>query len=294
MQAVLLTVHSVEDVTPHMRRVTFAGDGVRTYLSEDRIPNIKLLLPDDDGTFGVPELDDPASTDVTDVRTVPGLLSRVRTYTVRTFDREASTLAVDFVLHGDEGVASRWAQNATTGSTLCAAGGGGRGIGVAENYLIAGDETGLPAIGSMLENLPADARGVAFVEVANLDERQELRKPEGVELRWLSRGGEDAGTTTLLIDAVTAHTLTPNTFAWVAAESTQVVTIRKYLRAQEVPRTSMLVIGYWRRGLSENGYAKASNHDRDLKEFSDDEHDHGLLESLRHAVSDIFGRVFRR
>ncbi|WP_454162952.1 siderophore-interacting protein [Gordonia iterans] len=274
MPALLFTVQSVEDVTPHMRRVTFAGDPVAAYIATGQFPNIKLLFPRDDGGYGVPELDDPDCGEDTLIRTRPELHERVRTYTVRRFDADSSTLSIDFVMHGDEGLASGWAARARPGTTLGIAGGGGRSISLAGDYVIAGDETALPAIGNILENLPAEARGTAYVEICDDSARQELTRPEGIELRWLAREGAPAGTGTLLSDAVAAHPLTEATFAWAAAESAQVLAIRKDLRKRGLARRSMLVIGYWRRGLTENGYAKKANHDRDLREYDDHEHDH--------------------
>lgn len=88
----------------------------------------------------------------------------------------------------------------------------------------------------------------------------------------------------------------PDTFAWASAESAQVIAIRKNLRARGVDRKSMLVIGYWRRGLSENGYAKAANHDRDLKEYDDHEHDHehGVGAAMREGAANLATRLRRR
>ena len=62
--------------------------------------------------------------------------------------------------------------------------GGGEGP-VADWVVLAGDETALPAIGRILEELPSDARGVAIVEVADAREEQDLPHPPGVALRWL-------------------------------------------------------------------------------------------------------------
>ena len=294
--ALLFTVDTVEDLSPHMRRFTFSGDAVGAYIATGQFPNIKIFLPHPDGTYDVPELDDPTSGTETVLRSRPELHARVRTYTVRRYDREKNTLSIDFVLHGDEGIASAWAMRARPGTTLGIAGGGGRHIGQGDHYLIAGDETGLPGIGDILDNLPADATGTAYIEVAGDSGRIDLTKPEGIEVVWLSRDGAPGGTTTLLVDSVRSHELKPNTFAWPSAESAQVIAIRKNLRARGVDRKSMLVIGYWRRGLSENGYAKAANHDRDLKEYDDHEHDHdhGVGAAMREGAAHLAGRLRRR
>lgn len=276
MPAQLFTVQSVDDVTAHMRRVTFAGRPVAEYIASGQFPNIKIFLPDADGRYGVEELDDPSSTAVTEIRTLPDLHSRIRTYTVRRYDADAATLSIDFVMHGDDGLASGWAARARPGSTLGIAGGGGRTVPAAGDYLLCGDETALPAIGGILENLPASARGTAYIEIGDDTHRQDLVAPPGIDVRWLSRDGAPAGTTTLLADAAAAHPLTADTFAWASAESAQVLAIRKDLRRRGQARRSMLVIGYWRRGLTENGYSQAADHDRDMAE-------HGAPEPAQHA-----------
>ncbi|GAC58902.1 putative siderophore-interacting protein [Gordonia hirsuta DSM 44140 = NBRC 16056] len=293
MTALLFTAESVEDLNPHMRRVTFAGEPVTRYIESGQFPNIKILLPREDGSFGVEELDVPGSTAQTQIRTVPELHSRVRTYTVRRYDAQRATLAIDFVMHGDEGLASAWAARATPGATLGIAGGGGRAISPAQEYLICGDETALPAIGNILENLPATATGTAYIEIVDDSARQDLTAPEGIVIRWLSRDGAPAGTATLLSEAAAAHPVTESTFAWAGAESAQVLAIRKDLRKRGLARRSMLVIGYWRRGLNENGYAKKANHDRDEREYDDHDHAHDHDHGVGGAVRELAGRLRR-
>jgi NADPH-dependent ferric siderophore reductase len=89
------------------------------------------------------------------------------------------------------------------------------------------------------------------VEVADATEEQPLVAPDGVEVRWLHRDGVLPGESTMLVDAVAA--LDPATggdiFAWVAAESAVVRTIRADLRGRwRLGRAQHHAIGYWRRG----------------------------------------------
>ena len=56
-------------------------------------------------------------------------------------------------------------------------------------------------------------------------------------------------------------------FAWVSAESKTVLRMRSYLRNEAgFDRRSTLVIGYWRRGMTETGYGRTTDHDRDFTE----------------------------
>ncbi|BAS07438.1 uncharacterized protein Mb2919c [Arthrobacter sp. Hiyo4] len=90
-----------------------------------------------------------------------------RTYTVRWVDTEAQELAIDFVIHGDEGLAGPWAAAAKPGDTFTFTGPGGayNPAPDADWYLFAGDEAALPAIAAAIESLPAEAAGLAFIEV---------------------------------------------------------------------------------------------------------------------------------
>ncbi|GAA3150084.1 hypothetical protein GCM10020001_087120 [Nonomuraea salmonea] len=50
---------------------------------------------------------------------------RLRTYTVRAWDPDALELTLDFVVHGDEGLAGPWAAQAAPGDELIMLGPGG-------------------------------------------------------------------------------------------------------------------------------------------------------------------------
>lgn len=268
----VIEVARVVDITPHMRRITFAGRGVEVYAKDPtRVPNIKLVFPRENGDLDLPGNDGTGRLLWPD----PTVKQMIRTYTVRRLDPAAGEMDIDFVKHGDEGLASGWAEHAQPGDRIGAAGGGGVVAPVADWYLIVGDETALPAIGRMLERLPEGARGVAVIEVADEHEQQDLPSPADIEIRWVHRNGAPAGTTTHLLDAATAVALPAGDvkrFAWVSAESKTVQAMRKWLRAEaRFDRKATLVIGYWRIGMSETGYGKAADHDRVDGEH-DDEH----------------------
>ncbi|MFD1815435.1 siderophore-interacting protein [Rhodococcus gannanensis] len=254
------------DVTPLMRRVTFAGAGVATYAHDpSRVPNVKLVFPDPDGNLVLPVGSASGRLSWPD----PTVRQRVRTYTVRRLDPEKAEMDIDFVRHGDEGLASAWAERAQPGSAIGAAGGGGITAKESDWYLVVGDETALPAIGRMLERLHPDARGVALVEIDNPAEEQDLVRPVGVEVRWLHRNGAPAGSTELLIDAAKSVELPTDgsVFAWVSAESRVVLELRRYLRVEAgLNRKVTLVIGYWRLNATETEYGHTADHDRDFDE----------------------------
>jgi NADPH-dependent ferric siderophore reductase len=240
----VLTVVSITDVTPSVRRVLLSGTPAAVAAAG---PTISLL---------VPRVDDPAPrwpAVARDGRIVWPQGSHgvhLRSYTARRQEPDRGEVEIDFVLHGD-GPAAVWAGAAVPGAPIAVAGGGPLGERAAGWLLLAGDETALPAITRILAAAAPDTRGVALVEVADAAEQQPLLAPDGVTVRWLHRDGTPPGESTLLADAV-AELDRPegdDVFAWVAAESAAVRTIRADLRGRwGLGRAQHHAIGYWRRG----------------------------------------------
>jgi NADPH-dependent ferric siderophore reductase len=242
----VLTVVAVEQVTRSVRRVMLSGTPEAAAAAG---PTISLLVP----RVGDPAPHWPAVA--RDGRIVWPAGSHgvsLRSYTARRQDPGSGRVEVDFVLHGD-GPAAAWAAAAGPGTPGGVAGGGPLGERPAGWLLLAGDETALPAITRILAEAAPVTRGVALVEVADADEEQPLAAPPGVEVRWLHRDGAPPGETPLLADAVAAldRPAGDDVFAWVAAESAAVRTIRADLRGRwGLGRVQHHAIGYWRRGRS--------------------------------------------
>jgi NADPH-dependent ferric siderophore reductase len=240
----VLTVVSVRDVTPSVRRVVLSGTPSAVTSAG---PTVNLL---------VPRVDDPAPRwprVAKDGRIVWPQGSHgvaLRSYTARRQDAAAGLVEIDFVLHGD-GPAAAWAGAAEAGALLGVAGGASLGDRPAGWLLLAGDETALPAISRILAGAPPTTAGIALVEVAGPQEEQPLPAPAGIAVRWLHRGGTPPGESTLLADAVAGLDRPDgdDVFAWVAAESAAVRTIRSDLRGRwGLGRAQHHAIGYWRRG----------------------------------------------
>jgi NADPH-dependent ferric siderophore reductase len=177
----------------------------------------------------------------------------VRTYTPRRWDPAAGTLEVEFVLHGT-GPASDWAEQAGVGDGLAVAGPGGR-VSLdfeADHYLVAGDETAIPAIGMLLEALPPAATIAAFIEVDSSDDEMELPVTPGTTLTWLPR--RRAGAWGAELEAAVAVADIPEgTQAWIACEAVAVRRIRRQLLSvRALPVTSVVTRGYWRQGETDH------------------------------------------
>lgn len=258
-----LEVLRTAELSPSMRRVTLGGEELAGFLDDHTGPNIKIFVPQQHQNR--PKL--PALDPDTGRYSWPELHERptMRTYSVRRYDDASGELDVDFVMHGD-GIASTWADGARPGDQLGIMGPGGKTCREADWYLLVGDETALPAISNIVENLPVTARGQVFVEVADAHERQHVECPHDLRWTWLEREGAPAGGTEQLMDAVRGLELPAagDVSAWVAGESGTVRGIRRHLRTDRgLGAESVLAVGYWKRGLVETEYHDKHNHDRD-------------------------------
>ncbi|MGO4338088.1 DUF2218 domain-containing protein [Labrys sp. KB_33_2] len=241
-----MRVRQVTQVTPLIRRITLAGEDLQRF-TRDGI-HIRLLIPP--AGLDKPEWPRPARNGR---RIWPPEERRPtqRLYTIRRIDAAAGEVDVDFVLHGDAGIASGWAARAKPGDIVGMLGPGGGEIDEADWYLIAGDETAIPAIARIFEAMPAEARGIALIEVADADEIQALVPPAGVELKWLLRDGCPAGESGLLAEAVIAVPLpSEGRFqCWLGAEAETARRLRHHWReVLQLPKHAVSAVAYWHRG----------------------------------------------
>jgi NADPH-dependent ferric siderophore reductase len=173
----------------------------------------------------------------------------VRTYTPRRFDEASRTLEIQFVLHG-EGPASEWAERASAGDRIAVAGPGGRFTmdETAERWWIAGDESAIPAVGTLLEALPPSAAADVHLEVADADDEIELPSPAKTAITWHHRRVPDAWGVELDAAARVAD-IADGTKIWVACEAAAMRGIRRYFMAERrLPASSLVTRGYWRLG----------------------------------------------
>ncbi|UXA19831.1 siderophore-interacting protein [Mycobacterium sp. SMC-4] len=254
-----------EKIAPHMVRVVLGGNGFDTFTpNEHTDAYVKLVFVDDD--LDVSGLDQPLMLD--SFNALPEVKRPVvRTYTVRRADSQRRELTIDFVVHGDHGVAGPWAANAVPGRRLFVVGPSGAFAPdpAADWYLFAGDEAALPAIAAALEALPPSAVGRAFIEISGPDDEIELTAPDGVEVRWIYRGGradlvgdEIAGDHAPLIDTVKETPWLPGQVqVFIHGEAQAVMhNLRPYIRNERgIPaKWASSISGYWRRGRTEETF----------------------------------------
>ena len=219
-----LTVVGARDVTTRMREVSLIGEDLKAFAHQPG-QDLVLNLPTEAG------------------------IAR-RHYTVRRFDRSELRLDIQFVLHGDA-PAARWAREARHGDGLIAEGPRGRThvSGAPDWRLFTGDETALPGIAAMIEQLPSGERAFAIVEVAGPEDEQPIETTAELEVRWLHRGAPPAAPSRALVEALADFELPDGVGqACVIGETATVRAQRQSLVARGMEKSQIAAEGYWRPG----------------------------------------------
>lgn len=259
-------VARTEQLTPHLIRVVLGGNGFDTFVPKDEFTDayVKIVFVHD--SVDVSALPQPLTLD--SFKDLPAERQpTVRTYTVRRVDNERREIAIDFVVHGEHGVAGPWAASAAPGQPayLTSPNGAYAPDPAADWHLLAGDEAAVPAIGAALEALPDNAIGKVFIEVAGPEDKIALKAPPGVEISWIYRGGradlvlEDrAGDNAPLIAAVKeANWLPGQVQVFIHGEAQTVMhNLRPYIRNERGvdAKWANSISGYWRRGRTEETF----------------------------------------
>lgn len=318
------TVSHVQRVSPSFVRVTLAGEGLADFGDTCLDQRIKVVFPRADRAPG----EDAFATFPTgetwymEWREQPeDQRHTFRTYTPSAVRRAQGEMDIDVAVHGDSGPGSLWALTVQPGDPVMVFGPdatvpGHERAGVdwtpgsAQRFLLAGDETAVPAIVNILRVLPAGATGQAFLEVPTDQDVRPLEAPAGLEVVWLPRAGgqaagellsqvlparltveagegpagwalsadagADAGADTGAEPAPAAsdadaaleadptddpeavpwevHEVTDagRSYAWLAAESTTVKTLRRHLvNERGWDKGQVAFMGYWKRGVSQ-------------------------------------------
>jgi NADPH-dependent ferric siderophore reductase len=223
--------------------VTFTGAELEGLVIGQPAASVRLLLPPP----GSRELVMPRWRG-NDYRLPDGQRATIRTFTPRRFDPEGLELDLDIVLHGD-GVAPAWTEAVEPGDPG-AISGPARGYTVdaeASEFVLAGDETAIPAISQLLEQLPADTPVRAFIEVSSPDARLVLPTHANATVEWLDQS--DGAPGDWLVAAVRDAELAPGTRAWAAGEAAAMQRIRRHLfEDRGLARSEAFVRGYWKHG----------------------------------------------
>jgi len=239
-------VTGTERRTPHLVRVTLRGPELAGFEPPLPAGGVRLLIPDAPGA----ELVMPVWNGNAFFH-VDGQRPMIRTVTPLRHDAAAGELDLDVVLHGD-GPLSAWAATASVGEPA-AVSGPSRGYTIdpaATGFVLAGDESAIPAIGQLLAALPGKVRAIVVIEVTQPDARVELPDRPTVDARWVERD-EGAIPGDALVPAVTETEIEPGARIWVAGEAAAMQRIRRHLfETLGISRRQATVRGYWKYGRS--------------------------------------------
>jgi NADPH-dependent ferric siderophore reductase len=246
-----------ERLTPHLVRIVLGGPGVAGIADNGYTDRYVKLA------FRRPGVDYPEPLDVAAVReTMPRSdWPIMRTYTVRSLDHAAGEMVVDFVVHGDTGVAGPWALAAQPGDELVFMGPGGAYAPAddVDAHVMVGDEAALPAIAAACERVAPGTPVQVFVEVDTPDDELALTSPGELTVHWCHReaGGD-------VVSAVQDGAWPAGRVqAFVHGETVAVKALRPLLLSERgVERELLSISGYWRRGADEETFQAEKKADR--------------------------------
>lgn len=223
-------------LTPDYVRVRLEGVDLIGFDSPGCDDHVRIFFPDVT----------PGSVD--ELRASPS-----REYTPLAWDADEGWLDVEFAIHGAAGVAAPWAATADLGSVAGIGGPRGSAVlsGRPDAWLLAGDETAVPAIRRFAHLMDGDAVGRVLVEVADTEHELPIAVPPGIVVEQVHRRHSPAGAAlTARLDALTsADRPDGSVFGFVAAEQSVVAPGRALLlhRWQVAPEQT-IIKGYWKRG----------------------------------------------
>lgn len=235
-----LTVKSVSQLTPNMRRVTLTIDTKDDFPPKAEGAFMKLLFPQKDKEQGKEK-------------------PIMRTYTLSEQRFDKNEVDIDFMIHIGEdgmthGVAAPWALKAQAGDVISLFGPGpAKFINLdAEWFLLAADMTALPALSANLKLLPKDAIGKAFVEIISETDKQDLQKPENIELIWVINDEPGSDTSPLFHAIEQSDWQSGQLSVWSACEFKTMKKIRHYLKDdRKVEKLHLYNSSYWKKGNTE-------------------------------------------
>lgn len=246
-------VQSWQNLSPHLRRIVFHSPDLADYPFTCNGAPFKLLLPRaGQGGFTLPDRFEGGRPHWNHPQDKP----QARTYTVRGYDAQACTLTVDFVLHGDNGPASAFAERVAVGQTvgITAPKGSRPMLQAARHYLLVGDLTALPAMAAMLEQMDEQASGNVLLLVPGAaDVPVALKRPPGLRLQTFVGASQQHAA--VVAAAEQCRPPDANAYVWLAAEADLVARLRPLVRQQwGLPAAQCYAVPYWREGEAEESY----------------------------------------
>lgn len=243
-------VEHTERLTPRLVRVILGGEGLASFEPTPFTDQyLKVVFPPEGAPYSVP-------FDVDEARSGPHRPIS-RRYTVRRWDPDTRRVTIDFVVHGDVGVAGRWANRAQPGDLLQFSGPSGSYAPDpdAEWYLMAGDESALPAIAASLESVPPGRVALAVLLVDDAEHELALDSPGDLSVTWVHRhpAPDPSARFVAAVEDLTMPEGRASVF--VHGEAAETRAVRRHLLADRgMARDRLSISPYWRRGKDDEAW----------------------------------------
>lgn len=243
-----MRVTKVEPLSTHMQRLTLTGEDLARFDNADEW-HVRLHFPPQG--IDQPEWPKPSSTGST-IWPPQDRRAEVRYYTLRYVNLVAQEVVIDFVLHDIQGPGSDFARAAKVGDIVGMAGPYGRCVPACEHYLLAGDETAIPAIARYMDTLPSSAKIEVWLEVGSADERLHFDLPANCCLQWCLRNEDSAQPfkySQKLVDTLLAAMPSDvsSSYVWFAGELSESQRLRKTLKQRyNLDKEQVQITGYWK------------------------------------------------
>lgn len=226
------TVKHRQSITPSMIRIVLEGTDLYRFQSTGR--------PDEFIWLSFPTVNHSEETG--------------RYYTVRRWDAINRELTIDFVKH-ESGIATNWAHEALEGDQIRLLPPRFRFNPPSDTQfiLLIADITGLPAVGRILEQLPAGFKAIVHVEVPFEADRQMIATTADVCINWYfceELKHNRSGYTELprISESITSLPTGPG-YVWIAGEAMAVSKSRKHFRDEfGFDKDHITAVGYWIKG----------------------------------------------
>ncbi len=253
-----------EFVTPHLIRVYLENNDVSFFEDTTLGGTCKLLFP----PLGIRDIH-YAEYDETNKKWVSPsdkFKPVSRTYTLRNIDAANNQVVIDIANHGLNGPGSRWANEAKIGDRI--------GVSMKSKkkdlapktdfILLAADLTGLPAISTIIESLPANTKGIVWVELPPENEIHTIETKANLEFKWIIN--PEVGNGTALHTLVKKQNLPKRKegkrFAYIAGESKSVKEIKSFFKDDlEWKKDEFYCTSHWKAGKAEKN-ALENCHDK--------------------------------
>ena len=216
-------VTATEEITPNFRRIWMSAPELLAEAAVGATAYLRFWFPDPDG----------------------GDAEYQRAYTITRADEVSGTFAVDVVLHEPSGPASAWARTAAPGDTVRANSLGSTRFEVPTElpvgYLLIGDAASIPAINSIVAELPSELPIELYLEEHHSDDRLIPLEPHPrANVHWVPRDSEGS------LAAALAAGDWSDWYAWVTPESGSLKHLRLRLRDEfGFPKSEIHAQAYW-------------------------------------------------